>query len=93
MKVYFLNDRDQGLALGKDNFLEGFEFVGPQEGSLFDLDIKEGDGLFVKVWKGQLLIGRMDKNAVEDIERRSSNTKAGSKACGGCGCKSKETCD
>lgn len=93
MKIFYFNDTENCQMVHKEDLAgENMVYLEPQTSHEFNVDTKNDDGVFVKQWKGRILIGRIDADAFKDSERRMPDSKTGSKTCGNCGCGSKKTC-
>ena len=83
MKLVYYNDTEECQMVHQINYgNKDTTIVKPLETIEYDMsDLAEGDKIFIKQWKGQLLVTKIVRSKIEDIKSRRSNPETKSKGC------------
>lgn len=63
MKIYYFNDTKHNQFVSLNDFHQPFKVLQKGSGEFFEIELKEGESPFIKVWEnGQVLISTIKEN-------------------------------
>lgn len=62
-KIMYLNDKSKPVTLAVGDF-HNMRVLHPQQSITFEMEVPDGDGIFVKSWDNTILISTVDKEAL-----------------------------